>query len=99
VPVTTTEYVPLVVICVGTLSVAVPDVVMELGETEQVTPDGQPEDTLRFTVPLKPLPAVTDIVLVAVPPAPTLCPLGEALNEKSLEGGPEAALNVARAAA
>ena len=72
VAVTITAYVPLVVVKVGTLSVAVPDVPTELGETVHVTPDGQPDDMLRVAVPLNPLPPAMVNVLEAVPPAPML---------------------------
>ncbi len=73
---------------VGTESVAVPDVATEVGKTEQDTPEGQPEVTLRLTVPLNPPPAVTVNVLEAVPPAPILCDVGKAVIVKSLGGGP-----------
>jgi hypothetical protein len=97
VAVTTTDNVPLVVMSVGTMSVAVPGVLIELDETVHVTPDGQPEVTLRLTVPLNPPPAVMVRVLEAVPPAPMLCEVGEALMVKSAGGGPVGASNVAMA--
>ena len=46
---------PVVVISVGTLSVAVPEAVMELGETVHVTPDGQPEIEGKLTGSVNPL--------------------------------------------
>jgi hypothetical protein len=84
VPVTTTEYVPLVVIRVGTASVEVlGNVFTEFGETVQVTPDGHPEVTLRLTVLLKPPELAKLSVNEAVPPAPMLCEVGVAEMEKS----------------
>jgi len=85
VAVTTTDLVPLgVVINVGTESVAVAgNEFTELGVIEQVIPDGQPEATARATVPLYPPEAANESVYVAVPPAPALCEVGEALIEKS----------------
>ena len=95
VAVTTTGNVPLVVMSVGTVSVAVPEVFIEVGVTVHVTPDGHPEVMLRLTMPLNPPPAVTVKVLEAVPPAPILCELGEALIVKSVGGGPAGPSNVA----
>lgn len=97
VAVTTTGNVPEVVISVGTVSV---DVVeygeeIEVGLTVQVTLGGQPEVTESETVPANPPPATTDKVLNAVPPAPMLCIVGEALSVKSAGGGAVVALNVA----
>jgi len=92
---TSTVNVPLVVVSVGTVNVAVPDALMEFGEIEHVTLAGQPEVMLRVTVPLKPPPAVTVKVVEAVPPAPILCAVGEALIAKVAGGGAVVALNVA----
>jgi len=52
--VTVTEVVPLgVVIRVGTLSIAVPEPLTEFGPTVQLTPEGQPDVTARFTVAVR----------------------------------------------
>jgi hypothetical protein len=99
VAVTTTGNVPLVEMSDGTVSVDVPDVLIELGETVHVTPGGHPDVTLRLTVPLNPLPAVTVKMLDAVPPAPMFCEVEEAAIWKSAGGGPDTALNVAIAPA
>jgi hypothetical protein len=97
VAVTTTGKVPDVVIWVGTVNVAVVVYGLEIGDGNavQVTPGGQPEVTERLTAPLNPPPAVTVKVLEAVPPAPMLCEVGEALITKPAGGGPETALNAA----
>jgi len=85
VAVTTTDVVPPgVVMSVGTERVAVAgNELTEFGATEQVTLDGQPEVTVRVTVPLYPPEEVNESVYVAVLPAPTLCEGGEAPIEKS----------------
>ncbi len=87
--VTTTGNVPEVVIRVGTVSVAeLGYVLIEVEERVQVTPEGQPEVIASVTVPLKPPPAARFRVDEAVPPAPMLCEVGDAVIVKSLGGGP-----------
>ncbi len=89
-PVTTTGNVPEVVIRVGTVSVAeFGYVLIDVGDTVQVTPGGQPEVTASVTVPLNPPPAARLRVDEAVPPAPMLCEEGVAAIVKSLGGGPD----------
>lgn len=84
VAVTTMLNVPLVVINVGTESVAVlGNELIEVGLTVEVTPGGLPDVTLRLTVPVNPPKAARLSVKVALTPAPTLCEPGEAVIEKS----------------
>jgi hypothetical protein len=61
---------------------------IEVEESVQVTPEGQPEVIASVTVPLKPPPAARFRVDEAVPPAPMLCEVGDAVIVKSLAGGP-----------
>ena len=90
------ENVPLVVINVGTESVALPgNELIEFGVIVGVTPGGLPEVTLRLTVPVNPPDAARLSVNEAVAPAPTVCELGEALIEKSgPDGVAESSVNV-----
>jgi hypothetical protein len=74
---------------VGTESVEEPGKeVIESGVTVHVTPEGQPDVTLRVTVSVNPPAAARFSVNEAVFPAPTLCEVGEAVIEKSIGGGP-----------
>jgi hypothetical protein len=69
---------------VGTESVDEPGKeLIESGVTVHVTPEGQPDVTLRLTVSVNPPAAARFSVNEAVLPAPTLCEVGEAVIEKS----------------
>ena len=77
-------YVPAgVVPLVATLSVVEPDVVTDVGLKNAVAPAGNPV-TLKFTVPVNPLPGVTVAVYVVLPPGRTVCEAGVADSEKSV---------------
>ncbi len=65
-----------------TLRVLEPDVEMDAGLNEALAPAGSPL-TLRETVPLKPVPAVTVAVNDVPPPCTTVREDGEAESEKS----------------
>jgi hypothetical protein len=83
-PFTVTEYVPAGVFdAVATVRVDVVLRVAVVGLTEQIAFVGHPEDTLRFTVPLYPLIAVTLILDAAAVPAFTVAETGFAPIEKS----------------
>jgi hypothetical protein len=82
VPVTVTEYVPLLALLgTVTVSVDVPDVITELGLRLAVQPVGAVAESV--TVPVNPLRAVTVIVEVPEDPLPIVSVLGEANSEKS----------------
>ena len=65
-----------------TLRVLEPDVEIDAGLNDEVAPAGSPL-TLRLTVPLKPMPAVTVAVYEVPPPCATVREEGEAESEKS----------------
>jgi len=64
------------------VSVELPEVVMEVGEKLAVTPEGSP-DAPNPTVPVNPFSAPTVAVKVVDFPATTVCELGEADKLKS----------------
>jgi hypothetical protein len=66
---------------VVTLNVEDPEPVTEVGLKDDVAPVGKPL-TLKFTVPEKPVPGVTDAVYVVPPPTGTDCELGATANAK-----------------
>ena len=76
------------IIRVGTESVAEPGNEVTGPVTVQVTPDGQPEVTLRLTVSVNPVAAAKFSVNEAVLPAPMFQEVGEAVIVKSSGGGP-----------
>ena len=63
------------------VKVSVLVVVVEVGLKTAVTPVGRPE-ALKLTLPVKPLPASTVMVLVTVPPGATFTKLGLAVKLK-----------------
>lgn len=65
------------------VSLEVPEPVTDVGLNVAVVREGKPL-TLKLTVPLKPLSAVTVTVYEVVPGRPTVCELGEAEIKKSV---------------